>query len=70
MFGGDIARCQSVHECICMFSNGLPDPSPLVPLHLIVTLVSSHSFPFFPLISCLLPTKTRVLGYLPCVNLA
>lgn len=27
-------------------------------------------FHFFPLISCLLPTKTRVLGYLPCVNLA
>lgn len=71
MFGGDIARCQSAHECFCISSSALPDPSPLVPLHLIVTLVSSHSFPFFsPLISCLPPTKTRVLGYLPCVNLA
>lgn len=56
MFGGDIVSCQSAHECICIFSSCPPDPSPLVPLHLIATLVSSLSFPFFPLISCLLPT--------------
>lgn len=56
MFGDDIGSCQSPHECICIFSIGSPDPSTLVPLHLIATLVSSLGFPVFPLISCLLPT--------------